>query len=287
MDSKLLTPPERHTSADGAAVSALARNNVRSFGGAERAIVFGHGFGTDQRAWRFVTPAFERRHRIVLFDLVGFGGSDIAAYDETRHGSLDGYAQDLIDILDALALREVIYVGHSIGGVLGLLASIARPSLFSRLVLIGSSPRFINDPPGYVGGFETDDIEGILDLMERDQLSFARTLAPMAMGEHSPPQLLDDFRHGLQQLDPLVTQRFGRLVFGLDRRSQLPRVTVPAVVLQCRHDSIAPCSVGHYLHRHLAGSQLIELEASGHCPHLSHPSLTIEALSAIVDGPHG
>lgn len=263
--------------------TAIARNNVRSWGGSGRAIVFGHGFGTDQRAWRFVTPAFEAAHQVVLFDHLGFGGSDITAYEETRHGTLDGYAQDLIDVLDALALREVVYVGHSIGGVLGLLASIARPALFRHLVLMGSSPRFVNDPPDYVGGFEAHEIEGILDLMERDQIAFAQTMAPLAMGTQGPAELVQDFSHGLQRLDPLVARRFGRLVFGLDRRAELARVTVPSLVLHCLHDSIAPIGVGRFLHQHLAGSRLLELDASGHCPHLSHPQLTIAALAEVVD----
>jgi sigma-B regulation protein RsbQ len=268
------------------AAAPITKNQVRSAGTGEPALVFGHGFGTDQRAWRFVAPAFEARHRTVLFDHVGFGGSNPGAYDESRHKQLDGYAQDLIELLDALGLRQVVYVGHSVGGVLGLLASIVRPDLFARLVLIGSSPRFINDPPGYMGGFEAHEIEAILDLMERDQLSFAQTLAPLAMGTQSAAPLVDDFSRGLQQLDPLVARRFGRLVFGMDCRSRLAQVTVPALVLQCLHDSIAPRQVGRYLHQHLAGSRLLELDASGHCPHLSHPQQTIAAIAGFVDAPH-
>ena len=261
----------------------LARNNVHTWGSGSP-LVFGHGFGTDQRAWRFMTPAFEAGHRIVLYDHVGFGGSDIGGYDEERHGSLDGYAQDLVDLLDALGLRRVAYVGHSVGGMLGLLASLRRPDLFSRLVLMGSSPRFVNDPPDYVGGFEAHEVEDILDLMERDQLAFAQTMAPLAMGAQSPAELVSDFSRGLQSLDPLVARRFGRLVFGIDRRTQLAQVTVPTLVLQCRHDSIAPPSVGRYLHEHLAGSRLVELDAFGHCPHLSHPLQAIAAMAGFVAG---
>lgn len=247
-------------------------------------MVFGHGFGTDQRAWRFVAPAFASRRRVVLFDHIGSGRSDTSCYDERRHATLDGYAQDLVELLDALGLREVVYVGHSVGGVLGLLASIARPDLFARLALIGTSPRFVDDPPGYRGGFEAHEIESILDLMERDRLSFARTLAPLAMGAQSPPALVDDFSEGLMHLDPVVARRFGRLVFGLDRRDALARVTHPVLVLQCRHDRIVPCHVGHYLHEHLADSRLVELDASGHCPHLSHPEQTVAALAAFAGG---
>jgi sigma-B regulation protein RsbQ len=164
------------------AAPPITKNQVRSAGHGAPALVIGHGFGADPRAWRFVATAFEARHRTVLFDHVGFGGSDIGACDENRHGQFDGYAQDLIDLLDALALRQVVYIGHSISGVLGLRASIRRPDLFAKPMRIGSSPRFINDPPGSVGGFEAHEIEAILDPMERDQLSFAQTLAPLVFG---------------------------------------------------------------------------------------------------------
>lgn len=264
-------------------MNPLEKNHVRVWGSGP-AIVFGHGFGTDQRAWRFVVPAFEAGHRIVLFDHLGFGGSSPGGYDAHRHGSLDGYALDLIELLDALALRDVVYVGHSIGGMLGLLASLERPDLFARLALIGSSPRFIDDPPDYAGGFAAHEIEDILDLMERDRLGFARTMAPLAMGPQSPAALVDDFGQGLQRMDPLVARRFGRLVFGLDRRAALPRVDRPTLVLQCLHDSIAPSDVGRYLHSRIPGSRLVELDASGHCPHLSHPQATIDALAGFIVG---
>jgi sigma-B regulation protein RsbQ len=265
--------------------SPLEKNGVRVKGREGPALVFGNGFGTDQRAWRFVAPPFEASHRVVLFDHVGFGASDIARYDASRHSTLDGYAQDLVELIEALALRGVVYVGHSIGGVLGLLASIARPELFAQLVLLGSSPRFINDPPHYHGGFEAHEVESILALIERDQLTFAQSLAPLAMGTQSPAPLVDDFSAGLQRLDPLVARRFGRLVFGVDCRDRLAQVTVPALVLQCLHDSIAPRGVGQYLHRHLAGSTLVELDASGHCPHLSHPQQTLAVLGGLLGRP--
>lgn len=269
-------------------VDTIRRNNVRVGGHGGRTLVFGHGFGTDQRAWRQVASAFEPTHRIVLFDHAGCGGSDMRGYAETRHATLDGYAQDLLEILDAVAPQSVVYVGHSVGATVGLLASIREPARFERLVLIGASPRFMNDPPHYHGGFEPSEIEGILDLIERDQLAFADSMAPRAMGRDSPPELVDHLGDGLRTLDPLVARRFGRIVFTLDVRDRMPLVTVPSLVLQCTHDSIVPAEVGRYLHRHLDGSTLDELDAFGHCPHLSHPKETVARIARYLhDGAHG
>lgn len=263
--------------------SAITRNNVQSAGQGPHTIVFGHGFGTDQQAWRFVAPAFAARHQVVLFDHVGFGGSDRSAYADARHGDLAGYAQDLIDILDALGLERVSYVGHSIGGVIGLLASIQQPARFDRLALLGSSPRFVNDPPDYVGGYERGDIEGILDAMERDQIAWSESLAPAALGEESSEDLVHEFGNGLRALDPLIARAFARTVFLVDCRASLPLVSVPTLIVQCTQDSIVPREVGAYLHRQLAGSTLRELEASGHCPHLTHPPETIALLSHYLE----
>lgn len=258
---------------------ALKRNNVHTSGCGTGAIVFGHGFGTDQRAWRWVAPAFESRFRVVAFDQLGFGGSDLGAYREARHGSLEGYAADLLEILDALGLERVHYVGHSVGAMIGLLASIAQPARFSSLALIGATPRFIDDPPAYRGGFQASEIEGILDLMERDQTAWADALAPLAVGADAPPGLAADFGSGLRQIDPLVARRFGRLVFGLDVRGKLPQVTVPSLLLHCSRDSLVPHEVAEYLHRELHGSVLREIDAHGHCPHMSHPQQTVAILN--------
>lgn len=258
--------------------SPLSKNNV-TVRGEGSALVFGHGFGADQRAWRFVAPAFESTHRVVCFDHVGSGGSDLSAYAQDRHALLHGFALDLLDVLDALDLHDVVYVGHSVGGIIGLLASIEAPQRFRRLVLLGSSPRFVDDPPDYVGGFQRSEIEGVLELMERDQIAWAEALAPMAIDGETDPDLLEDFGRGLRQLDPLVARSFGRLAFGVDCRDQLGGVTVPALLIHCTHDSIVPRSVARYLHERLAGSRLEEIDGHGHCPHLSHPDRTIALIS--------
>ncbi len=260
------------------------RNNVQVRGTAPKTLLFGHGFGTDQRAWRFVAPTFVDSYRTVTFDHVGFGGSERAAYADTRYRTLEGYAVDLVEILDELAEERVTYVGHSIGGVIGLLASLVAPERFERLILVGSSPRFINDPPDYVGGFERADIEGILDAMESDQLAWSQSLAPVAMGEQSTPDLVDEFGNTLSALDPLIARSFGRAVFTVDCRDRLPDVQVPTLVLQCTRDSIVPRSVGAYMKRQLQRGTLRELDASGHCPHLTHPRETAAAIHDYLAG---
>lgn len=259
----------------------IERNNVRAAGHGQRTMVFGHGFGSDQRAWRFVAPAFAAGYREVLFDHVGFGGSRLAAYDADRHASLHGYVGDLLEILDTLGGAPVVHVGHSAGAVIGLLASLVRPERFAGLVLLGMSPRFLNDAAaGYEGGFEPAEIEAIFELMERDRLAWAGALAPMAMGEGSPAGLVQDFHQGLAALDPLVARRFGRLAFGVDCRAELKHVAVPTLIVQCRHDRIVPPAVGRYLQQQIAGSVLHEIDGAGHCPHISHPAQTVAAMQS-------
>lgn len=264
--------------------AAISRNNVRVQGQGPATLVFGHGFGTDQRAWRHVAPAFAERSRVVTYDQMGFGGSSPVHYADARYRSLEGYALDLVDVLDAVGAERVSYVGHSIGGVIGLLAAIARPERFERLVLLGSSPCFVNHPPDYLGGFEREEIEGILDAMERDQLAWAQSLAPVAMGEQSSPSQVNDFENGLSAIDAQVARRFGSIVFHVDCRDRLAEVRTPALVVQCARDSLVPREVGAYLHRHLAGSTLQEIDAAGHCPHLTHPQETVALIARYLDG---
>lgn len=262
-----------------AANDPIRRNNVQLRGQGPRTLVFGHGLGTDQRAWAAVAAAFEPHFRIVLFDHVGFGGSDAGAYREERHGTLDGYALDLLDILDALGLDDVIYVGHSAGALVGTLASLRAPARFAQLVLLCMSPRFINDPPDYFGGFDALEIEGILDLLDRDQVAWAGTLAPLAIGQEGPPEAARRFAESLSALDPLFARRFARLVFTLDIRHCLPAVSVPVLALHCTQDSIVPPAVGEYLQRALPRVTLQALPATGHCPHISHPAETIAVMA--------
>ena len=263
----------------------IRRHNVTQRGQAQPTMVFAHGFGCDQQMWRFVAPAFEATHRVVLFDHIGCGKSDLSAYDTQRHSRLEGYAADVVALLDALDLRDVVFVGHSVSAMIGVLASITRPERFAQLVLVGPSPRYLNDPAaGYVGGFERSDIDGLVDMMDSNLLGWADFLAPAVMGPDSPPVLTDELKSSFCAADPYINRRFAMATFLGDNRADLPRVTVPSLILQCAHDAIAPTAVGDYMHAQMPGSRLQVLEVSGHCPHLTHPQLTIDALRAAVAG---
>jgi sigma-B regulation protein RsbQ len=253
----------------------LARNNVKVFGRGKQPLMFAHGFGCDQNMWRFVTPAFEDDYRIVLFDYVGSGKSDLNAYSAERYGSLEGYARDVLDVCAALELHEVIFVGHSVSGVVGMLAAIREPERFDRLVLVSPSPCYINDPPDYVGGFERADIEGLLDMMEKNYVGWASFLAPVVMQNPEHPELSRELGESFCSTDPHVARLFAEATFFSDNRGDLALVPVPSLIMQCSEDAIAPLPVGDYLHRHLPRSTLRVLKATGHCPHMSHPEETI------------
>ena len=257
------------------------RNNVKVFGQGTQSMLFAHGFGCDQNMWRFITPAFERDYRIVLFDYVGSGKSDLSAYDPERYSELDGYTQDVREICAALDLKNVIFVGHSVSSVVGVLAANAEPERFDRLILIGPSPRYINDG-AYVGGFERADIEGLLDTMERNYLGWASFLAPAIMKNADRPELSRELEQSFCSTDPVIARRFAEATFFADNRSDLPKVQVPALVMQCSDDAIAPREVGEYTHRHLPGSTLRIMEATGHCPHMSHPDETIRIMKEFL-----
>jgi sigma-B regulation protein RsbQ len=247
-------------------------------------MLFAHGFGCDHNMWRFVVPEFEDDYRVVLFDYVGAGKSDLRAYSPERYSALDGYAQDVLDVCEALALRDVIYVGHSVSGVVGMLASIRRPGLFSRLVLVGPSPCYINEPPGYVGGFERADIAGLLDVMEKNYIGWANFLAPVVMKNPDRPELAAELEESFCSTDPKVARRFAEATFYSDNREDLAKVTVPSLIMQCSEDAIAPAEVGDYLHRNLRGSTLRVLEATGHCPHMSHPEEAVRVIKEYLAG---
>ena len=259
----------------------IARNNVRVFGKGTRPVVFAHGFGCDQNMWRLVTPAFQSDYRIVLFDYVGCGKSDWSAYSAERYGTLQGYVQDVIEVIRALGMEKVIFVGHSVSAVVGLLASVQAPELFERQVLIGPSPRYVNDGD-YVGGFERADIEGLLDLMEKNYVGWAQFLAPVVMKNGEQPELSRELEASFCSTDPRTTRQFARATFLSDNRVDLANVTVPALVLQCSDDAIAPVQVGEYVHRALKGSSYRQMQATGHCPHMSHPQETIALMKEFL-----
>lgn len=270
------------------ATNVQRRNNVVVRGNGTQPILFAHGFGCDQTMWRFLAPAFEDDHRVVLFDYVGSGKSDWSAYDAERYATLDGYARDVLEICQELDLRDVIFVGHSVSSMIGILAANEEPDRFAHLILIGPSPRYINDSD-YVGGFERADIEGLLDTMERNYLGWASFLTPIIMKNPERPELTKELEASFCSTDPEIARRFAEATFFADNRADLSRVTIPALVLQCSEDSIAPLAVGEYTHRQLPQSTFRIMEATGHCPHMSHPDETIrlmkEYLGAHSAGP--
>jgi sigma-B regulation protein RsbQ len=241
-------------------------------------MLFAHGFGCDQTMWRFVTPAFEDDYRIVLFDYVGSGKSDLAAYDAERYASLEGYAQDVLDIVHALDLEDIVFVGHSVSGMVGVLAANREPHRFARLVLVGPSPRYINDAPDYVGGFERTDIEGLLETMEKNYIGWANFLAPAVMKNADRPELAMELEASFCSTDPVIARRFAEATFFADNRADLADVRVPSLIMQCSDDLIAPLDVGEYLSRSLPASTLRVLRATGHCPHMSEPNETIAVM---------
>jgi sigma-B regulation protein RsbQ len=258
-------------------MSVVLRNNVKTFGSGTIPIVFAHGYGCDQNMWRFVTPAFQDKYKIVLYDHVGFGKSDLTAFQPTKYSALNGYAQDLIEICNELRMRRIIFVGHSVGAMIGVLAAIREPDLFRKLVLIGPSPCYINDGD-YVGGFARQDIDGLLEFLDSNHLGWSNTMAPVIMGNPDRPELAEELANSFCRTDPEIAKHFARLTFLSDNRADLSRLTVPCVILQCSQDAIAPSSVGDYVQRHLAHSSLIQLRATGHCPQLSAPQETTEAM---------
>lgn len=259
------------------ASTVQARNNVVITAHGTQPMLFAHGFGCDQTMWRFLTPAFESDYRIVLFDYVGSGKSDWSAYDPRRYSTLEGYARDVLEICRELDLRHVIFVGHSVSSIVGILAANQEPERFSDLILIGPSPRYINDS-GYVGGFERADIEGLLDTMERNYLGWASFLTPIIMKNPDRPELTKELEASFCSTDPEIAQRFAEATFYADNRADISKVRVPALILQCSEDAIAPPEVGEYMHRHLNNSAFRMMEATGHCPHMSHPAETIRLM---------
>jgi sigma-B regulation protein RsbQ len=262
-------------------MSVLTRNNVRVAGDGAATMVFAHGFGCDQTMWRFLVPAFGERFRTITFDLVGSGRSDLSAYDRKKYDSLHGYADDLLEILDECATGPVVFVGHSVSAMIGLLATIKAPERFVAQVMVGPSPCYINDGD-YVGGFNREDIEELLETLDANYLGWSSSMAPVIMGAPDQPELRQELTNSFCRNDPEIAKHFARVTFLSDHRADLPHSKVPALILQCSDDLIAPRAVGDYLHRHLPTSTLHVIENVGHCPHMSAPTESSRAIDAFL-----
>jgi sigma-B regulation protein RsbQ len=262
-------------------MSSRQKNNVTVLGRGTRPILFAHGFGCDQNMWRYVVPAFTADYKVILFDHVGAGNSDISAFDRTKYRTLKGYTQDVLDICDELELQDVTFVGHSVSSMIGVLAVIEQPNRFENLVLLGPSPRYLNDGT-YVGGFERHDIDGLLDTLDSNYLGWASTMAPVIMGNQNRPELAAELENSFCRTDPEIAKFFARVTFLSDNRIDLAKVRTATLILQCSSDAIAPLSVGEFVHREIANSELVIMKATGHCPNLSAPEETISAIQAFL-----
>jgi sigma-B regulation protein RsbQ len=244
-------------------------------------VVFAHGFGCDQNMWRLLEPNYASRYRTILFDLVGSGRSDLAAYDPDRYDSLEGYAQDVLEVVDEFAQGPVLFVGHSVSAMVGMLADLAKPRTFAAQIMIGPSPCYINDGD-YVGGFTRKDIDSLLETLESNYLGWSSTMAPAIMGSAQPPELQDELTNSFCRTDPAIAKQFARVTFLSDNRADLPRLTTPTLIIQCNDDLIAPIAVGDYLHRQIPNSTLRVIDNVGHCPHLSSPSACSQAIDEFL-----
>lgn len=239
--------------------------------------MFAHGFGCDQNVWRHVAPKYEDRSTTVLFDYVGAGRSDLRAYDHQRYSVLEGYAQDVIEVCDTLKLPPLVFVGHSVSAMIGVLAAERRPDLFQALVLLCPSPRY-SDTDGYIGGFSERDVLELLDLMDINHIDWAANLAPMVMSNPERPELSAELEANFCRTDPEIAKEFARATFLSDHRAALAGVRLPTLIMECRDDVLAPPEVGRYMQEHIAGSRKVTLDATGHCPHLSAPDEVMRAL---------
>jgi sigma-B regulation protein RsbQ len=258
------------------------RHHITVQGDGEPTFVFAHGFGCDQTMWRFVAPHYAKRYRTVCYDLVGSGRSDLTAYDFDRYASLQGHADDLVDVIRVTSRVPVVFVGHSVSAMIGLLAGIRAPELFAAQIWLGPSPCYINDGD-YVGGFDRADIDSLLDTLDSNYLGWASTMAPAIMGAPGRPELGEELTNSFCRTDPEIAKHFARVTFLSDNRADLPRLHVPTLVLQCSDDLIAPRTVGDYLQRQLPRGTLRLIQNVGHCPHLSAPAESIDAMDDFLD----
>ncbi|WCM18764.1 alpha/beta hydrolase [Paraburkholderia bryophila] len=266
-------------------MTVVKRNNVHIVGDGPVTMIFSHGFGCDQSMWRCLAPTFQDRYRTVLFDLVGSGASDLSSYDRRKYGTLHGYAADILEILDETANGPTVFVGHSVSAMIGMLAAIHDPDRFVANIMVGPSPCFINDGR-YSGGFTRSDIEGLLETLENNFLGWSSTMAPAIMGAPGQPQLSEELTNSFCRTDPDIAKHFARVTFLADHRAELALVSTPTLIIQSNDDLLAPVSVGEFMHRKIPGSRFALVENVGHCPHLSAPGASLDAIQSFLRDLH-
>jgi sigma-B regulation protein RsbQ len=266
-------------------VDVIARNNVRVLGRPTGpTLMLAHGFGCNQNLWRLIVSRLQDDFRLVLFDHVGSGASDPAAWDAQRYSSLQGYADDIGQVMAALDLTEVVFVGHSVAAMMGVLAVADDPRRFAKLILLTPSPCYL-DHDGYTGGFSRADIDDLLESMESNYLGWSRTMGPTVMGTPDRPELEAELTDAFCRNDPAKARVFARTTFLSDNRDDLPTVSVPTLIVECSHDTLAPKAVGAYTAGHIPGSRLVTIDATGHCPQLSAPDPTAAAIAEFAAHP--
>jgi sigma-B regulation protein RsbQ len=258
-------------------MSIRLRNNIQITGSGPTAIVFAHGFGCDQNMWRYLVPSFQDCFTLVLFDLIGSGKSDLSAYDFEKYSSLHGYAADLLEIINEVTDKPVIFVGHSVSAVIGLLASVESPEKFKCQIMVGPSPCYINEGD-YIGGFSRADVEELCNTIDSNYLGWSSNMAPAIMGAPAKPELGVELTNSFCRTDPEIAKHFARVTFLSDHRDALPKSTTPTLILQCSDDFIAPRTVGEYMQKNMSNAELCIIDNVGHCPHLSSPEASTHAI---------
>ena len=262
-------------------MNIIKRNNVTIRGTGNQVMMFAHGFGCDQHMWRYIVPAFEDDYKVVTFDHVGAGNSDLSAYSYEKYDRLEGYAADIVEIATALQLQDVIFVGHSVSAIIGLMAAEMAPNIFKRLILVAPSPCYINDED-YIGGFRKDEIDELLESLNNNHLGWSMAMGPVIMGNSNRKELGEELSNSFCKTDPEIAKHFARTTFLTDKRHILPQVKLPSLILQCSNDVIAPVEVGEYMHQNMPNSTLVIMNATGHCPNLSAPQETTAAIKAFL-----
>lgn len=257
--------------------------NARVKGDGSPTLVFIHGYGCDQNMWRFVAPAFADRHRCLLYDLMGMGGSDYSSYDLSNYASLEAHAGDLEALLDAMDIKDAVLVGHSVGATIACLTALRGSERIRALALVAPSPSFINDGD-YVGGFDRESIEGLIGLMEQNFLGWTEQVAPVISGQEADGATTEELSESFCRTDPKIAKHFGRVTFLADHRKEMSQVALPTLILQCRADALAPVEVGQWLEARMAQGRMEIIEATGHCPHMTDPEKTIGALRGFLEG---